>query len=68
MKSINVISVCKTDCISENYKVVELPNGKSKKVVAYKKVTKSGWGMYTEITTLPNGKKVSKTIHGPLPK
>jgi hypothetical protein len=39
----------------------------SKEVTTYSKKTKAGWGMYVEITTLPNGKKASKTIHGPLP-
>jgi hypothetical protein len=68
MKSINVISVCKTDCMSETYKQVKKPNGSFQKVLAYRKVTKAGWGMSVEITTLPNGKKVSKTIHGPIPK
>jgi hypothetical protein len=29
------------------------------------KVTKAGWAMYVEITTLKNGKKVSVTRHGP---
>ncbi len=32
------------------------------------KVSQKGWVQYVEITTLPNGKKVSVTKHGPKPE
>jgi len=67
MKQIKVISVCKTDCSSTTYKNVLGKNGQLKKVVCYNKITKSGWGMYIEIDTLPNGKKSSVTKHGQIP-
>ena len=68
MKEIKLISVCETDCSSTSYKTVVDEKGRSNKVVAFDKNTKSGWGQYVEITTLPNGKKVSVTKHGPIPK
>lgn len=68
MKTIKQISVCDTDCDSVAYKVVTDERGNSQKKVAYHKVTRKGWSQYVEITTLPNGKKVSVTKHGPLPK
>lgn len=68
MKIINTISVCKTDCDSETFKIVKDEKGNSRKVLAYHKVTRKGWGMYVELTTLPNGKKVSVTKHGKIPK
>lgn len=67
-RQIKVISVCKTDCNSKVYGVVTNNNGKQEKVVTYNKVTKKGWGMYVEISTLPNGKKTSVTRHGEIPK
>jgi len=68
MKNIKLISVCKTDCASTTYRTVVDAQGRKKQVVAYEKHTKTGWGMYVEITTLPNGKKTSVTKHGPIPK
>jgi hypothetical protein len=59
MKEVKVISIHKKDCNS----VYRSVNGK----VVGKKVTKAGWAMYVEITTLKNGKKVSVTRHGPKP-
>jgi len=64
MKEIKVISVCETDCDSTITKMVKGSNGHSKQVVCYHKVTNKGAKMYVEITTLPNGKKVSVTKHG----
>jgi len=60
---IKVISTCNKNVNSfwnkkdENGKVVKGEN----------KVSRKGWVQYVEITTLPNGKKVSVTKHGPKP-
>jgi len=71
MKTQNVISVCLTDCDSKV--VVPVKRTKNGKVViemvtTYHKVTRKGWGMTVEITTLPSGKKTSVTRHGPISK
>ena len=68
MKTAKIISVCKTDCDSKSYKMVQNSRGGLDKVLAYHKVTRNGFCMYVEIETLPSGKKVSTTKHGPLPK
>ena len=60
MKTTKIISECKKDCNTSTTVTVK---GKRKVIP---KVTKKGWKMYVEITTLPNGKKTSVTRHGPL--
>ena len=49
-------------------KVEKDKNGKKKVVKGESKVSQKGWVQYVEITTLPNGKKVSVTKHGPKPE
>lgn len=64
MKQIKLVSLHGKDCKSHYFRRDE--DGKIVKGGA--KVLKKGWGMYCEITVLPNGKKVSVTKHGPLPE
>lgn len=53
-----IISLCKRNCNS----VLKNRNG----VVLYNNVARNGLAMYTEVTTLANGKKVSVTEHWPI--
>ena len=60
---IKVISTCKKN-VSANWSKLD-----GKRVVkGESKVSRKGWAQYVEVTTLPSGKKVSVTRHGPLPE
>ena len=63
-----VISTCNKNVSSFWNKVETDKNGNKRVVKGESKVSQKGWVQYVEITTLPNGKKVSVTKHGPKPE